>query len=52
MNVAKETKVRVGEKMIWTPFSEHEHSYLKEIVTAADADAMGIRLSSVLFGED
>ncbi len=48
MNVAKETKVRVGEKMIWTPFSEHEHSYLKEIVTAADADAMGIRLSSVI----
>lgn len=48
MNVPKEMKVRVGENMSWIPIPEHEHSYLKEIVTAADADAMGIRLSSVL----
>ncbi len=48
MNVAKEMKVRVGENMSWIPIPEHVHLYHKEIVNAADADAMGIRVSSVL----
>ncbi len=49
MNLAKETKVCMGEDMDWIPIPGHIHLYHKEIVNAVDADGMGIRLSSVLW---
>jgi mannose-6-phosphate isomerase-like protein (cupin superfamily) len=49
MNTAKETKVYEGEKMKWNPIHEHPFLYHREICSAADADAIGVRISSVLW---
>jgi mannose-6-phosphate isomerase-like protein (cupin superfamily) len=49
MNSAKETKVYEGELMNWSPIPEHPFLYHREICSAADADAMEIQMSSVLW---
>jgi mannose-6-phosphate isomerase-like protein (cupin superfamily) len=49
MNSAKETKVYEGEQMNWSPIPEHPFLYHREICSAADADAMEIQMSSVLW---
>lgn len=43
------TKVRVGEQSDWISFSEHRKVSYREIVNARDADAMGVRVSSVIW---
>jgi mannose-6-phosphate isomerase-like protein (cupin superfamily) len=49
MNSAKETKVYEGEQLEWSPIPEHPFLYHREICSAADADAMSIQMSSVLW---
>lgn len=49
MNKAGFTTVKTGSELPWTPIPNHPELYHREIVTAAEADAMGIRLSSVLW---
>jgi mannose-6-phosphate isomerase-like protein (cupin superfamily) len=49
MNSAKETKVYEGCQMEWSPIPEHPFLYHREICSAADADAMDIQMSSVLW---
>ncbi|HEY0828880.1 MAG TPA: cupin domain-containing protein [Bacilli bacterium] len=49
MITSTETKVLTGEDMTWTLIPDHVHLYHKEIVNAAAADSMGIRLSSILW---
>lgn len=46
---SNETIVKPGEGLVWTAIPEHVSLYHKEIVTAEEADRMGVRLSSVLW---
>ncbi|GAB7387119.1 hypothetical protein BSNK01_09550 [Bacillaceae bacterium] len=45
----KQTIVKRGEEIDWVSIPEHRHLYHREIFTAADADLMGVRVSSVLW---
>lgn len=45
----KETQVVVGDKMEWKPMEDHRALFHREIVTAKQADEMGIRASSILW---
>ncbi len=49
MSEAKRTTVKKETDIRWTPFEEHDHVAYKEIVSAADADELGVALSSVLW---
>lgn len=49
MKTSTETKVRRGEEIAWTAIPEHVSLFHREIVNAADADGMGVRVSSVLW---
>jgi mannose-6-phosphate isomerase-like protein (cupin superfamily) len=49
MNYVKDTKVYEGEQMEWSPIPAHPFLYHREICSAADADAMGIKVSSILW---
>ncbi|MBN2980856.1 MULTISPECIES: cupin domain-containing protein [Cohnella] len=44
-----ETKVLENKDMTWELMPNHVHLYHKEICSAADADALGIRSSSILW---
>ncbi|QYR23643.1 cupin domain-containing protein [Paenibacillus sp. sptzw28] len=46
---ANATSVKTSEAIEWAPITEHVGLYHKEIVTAEEADALGIRASSVLW---
>lgn len=43
------TEVKTGETMPWTPIPEHPELYHREILTAKDADGLGVSASSVLW---
>lgn len=43
------TQVKVGENIPWSPIPEHIHLHHREIVDAAEADRLGVRVSSVLW---
>lgn len=43
------TQVKSGGDLAWSPISEHPGLYHKEIVSAAEADALGVSVSSVLW---
>jgi mannose-6-phosphate isomerase-like protein (cupin superfamily) len=45
----KETKVLTGDAMSWDLMPNHIHLYHREIVSAGQADAMGFRMSSILW---
>jgi mannose-6-phosphate isomerase-like protein (cupin superfamily) len=49
MITMKETEVVTGDSMTWELMPNHIELYHREIVSAAQADAMGIRMSSVLW---
>lgn len=49
MKEAMATKTKKAGEIVWTPIPEHVHLYHREIVTAAEADALGVRVSSVLW---
>ncbi|MGO4108579.1 cupin domain-containing protein [Paenibacillus sp. YAF4_2] len=49
MAIANETEVIVGEQMEWGLMPDHIHLYHREIVSAAQADKLGIRSSSILW---
>ncbi|ACT03537.1 cupin domain-containing protein [Paenibacillus sp. JDR-2] len=49
MAIANETEVMVGEQMEWGLMPDHIHLYHREIVSAAQADKLGIRSSSILW---
>ncbi|WP_336776510.1 cupin domain-containing protein [Paenibacillus sp. MMO-58] len=49
MTLANETEVIVGEQMEWGLMPDHIHLYHREIVSAAQADRLGIRSSSILW---
>ncbi|HZG77776.1 MAG TPA: cupin domain-containing protein [Paenibacillus sp.] len=49
MTLMKETKVLTGDAMTWDLMPNHIELYHREIVSAAEADAMGIRMSSILW---
>ncbi|GMK44252.1 MULTISPECIES: cupin domain-containing protein [Paenibacillus] len=49
MTIANETEVIVGEQMEWGLMPDHIHLYHREIVSAAQADRLGIRSSSILW---
>ncbi|QMV42171.1 cupin domain-containing protein [Cohnella cholangitidis] len=44
-----QTKVITADAMEWSLMPDHVALYHREIVSAADADAMGVRTSSVLW---
>ncbi|HZG55263.1 cupin domain-containing protein [Paenibacillus sp.] len=46
---AKETKVLTGDSMTWDLMPNHIELYHREIVSAEEADALGIRMSSILW---
>jgi mannose-6-phosphate isomerase-like protein (cupin superfamily) len=45
----KETTVITGDEMTWELMPNHIHLYHREIVSAAQADTMGMRMSSILW---
>ncbi|WP_019533351.1 cupin domain-containing protein [Paenibacillus ginsengihumi] len=47
--MTKRTEVLTGESMNWDLMPNHIELYHREIVSAAQADALGIRMSSVLW---
>ncbi|WP_407267738.1 cupin domain-containing protein [Radiobacillus sp. PE A8.2] len=49
MITTKETKVLQGDKMKWAPMPDHINLYHREIVSAQEADDMGISASSFLW---
>ncbi len=46
---SKETTVIVGDEMEWKLMPGHRQLYHREIASAAQADALGIRISSILW---
>lgn len=49
MKKQRETRVQDGAAMSWAPIPEHIHLEHREILNAEQADAMGVRVSSVLW---
>lgn len=49
MTLAKQTNVMVGEQMEWALMPDHIRLNHREIVSAEQADALGIKLSSILW---
>ena len=49
MTLETQTKVKTGEQIEWTQITDHVKLYHKEICNAAEADAMGVRVSSILW---
>jgi mannose-6-phosphate isomerase-like protein (cupin superfamily) len=49
MITAKEMTVITGDEMTWELMPNHIHLYHREIVSAAQADTMGMRMSSILW---
>lgn len=49
MKLAQQTSVKEGSSIPWTQIPEHLHLFHREIVDAAEADALGVRVSSVLW---
>lgn len=49
MKRADHTEVLTGESMPWRLMENHIELYHREIVSAEQADAMGIRMSSILW---
>ena len=49
MKLAQMTSVKEGESIVWTQIPEHLNLFHREIVTAAEADSLGVRVSSVLW---
>jgi mannose-6-phosphate isomerase-like protein (cupin superfamily) len=49
MITAKETKILQGEAKPWELMPNHIHLYHREILSAEQADSMGIRASSILW---
>ncbi|NOU64957.1 cupin domain-containing protein [Paenibacillus sp. LMG 31461] len=47
--LARETTVLRGEPLPWTPIAAHPELYHREIMDAALADALGVRVSSILW---
>jgi quercetin dioxygenase-like cupin family protein len=44
-----QTKVLQGKKLPWTQIESHRNLFHREIIDAATADAMGVRISSILW---
>jgi quercetin dioxygenase-like cupin family protein len=49
MKEATVTSVKLGRAMAWTPIRDHIGLFHREIVDATEADALGVRISSVLW---
>ncbi len=49
MKLAEITTVKEGQSITWTQIPEHIQLFHREIVDAAEADALGVRVSSVLW---
>jgi quercetin dioxygenase-like cupin family protein len=49
MKLAEITSVKEGQSITWTQIPEHIQLFHREIVDAAEADALGVRVSSVLW---
>ncbi|WP_276355863.1 cupin domain-containing protein [Cohnella caldifontis] len=49
MALARQTVVKSASEMPWSRMPDHVHLYHREIVSAAEADALGVRASSVLW---
>jgi mannose-6-phosphate isomerase-like protein (cupin superfamily) len=49
MMTAKETEVLTGDAKPWALMPNHIHLYHREILSAEQADAMGIQASSILW---
>ena len=49
MSLQDKTTVKTADMMPWSPIVEHPYLYHREIVTAQEADQLGIRTSSVLW---
>jgi mannose-6-phosphate isomerase-like protein (cupin superfamily) len=47
--LAKQTTVLQGEPLPWTPIIAHPELYHREIMDAAMADALGVKVSSILW---
>jgi mannose-6-phosphate isomerase-like protein (cupin superfamily) len=47
--LAQETTVLRGEPLPWTPIPAHPELYHRDIMDAALADALGVRVSSILW---
>ncbi|APC49441.1 cupin domain-containing protein [Virgibacillus halodenitrificans] len=48
MNEQKNTKVNVGEELKWNKFTEHREVFNQELLSATEADELGVSVSSVL----
>ncbi|WHX26403.1 cupin domain-containing protein [Virgibacillus halodenitrificans] len=48
MNEQKNTKVNVGEELKWNKFTEHREVFNQELLSAKEADGLGVSVSSVL----
>ncbi|MBD1221096.1 cupin domain-containing protein [Virgibacillus halodenitrificans] len=48
MNEQKNTKVNVGEELKWNKFTEHREVFNQELLSATEADGLGVSVSSVL----
>ena len=47
--IANETKVLTGDAMKWDLMPNHIELYHREILSASESDALGIRMSSILW---
>src|SRR4051812_47560329 len=48
MNKTTRTTIKTEEEIPWTPIPEHIQLFHREIVNAAEADGLGVLVSSVL----
>ncbi|MFJ7666957.1 cupin domain-containing protein [Lysinibacillus sp. NPDC097195] len=44
----KKTKVKIGDELKWNVFTEHREVYHRELLSAKEADELGVSVSSVL----
>jgi hypothetical protein len=49
MKEATATTVKLGKAIPWAPIEDHIGLFHREIVDAAEADRLGVRISSVLW---
>jgi mannose-6-phosphate isomerase-like protein (cupin superfamily) len=49
MGLATQTTVKTSTEIAWAPIPAHPGLYHREIVTAQEADTLGIRMSSILW---
>ncbi|GAB6926689.1 hypothetical protein JCM10914A_06720 [Paenibacillus sp. JCM 10914] len=49
MSIEAHTKVRTAEEMAWSLMPSHVSLYHREILSAQEADGLGIRMNSILW---